>query len=65
MQIMMVLKAFTDLPLFRAEEVLPPFRGQKGAIWYLGHSDDLDRSVNKIRDRVGMPHMSSVDANPI
>lgn len=55
-------KAFTDLPLFRAAEVYLNFAEAKAELGTLTQ-DDLDRSVNKIRDRVGMPHMSMVDAN--
>ena len=55
-------KAFTDVPLFRAAEVYLNFAEAKAELGTLTQQD-LDKSVNKIRDRVGMPHMSMTDAN--
>lgn len=55
-------KAFTDVPLFRAAEVYLNFAEAKAELGTLTQQD-LDKSVNKIRDRVGMLHMSMTDAN--
>lgn len=55
-------KAFTDVPLFRAAEVYLNFAEAKAELGTLTQPD-LDKSVNKIRDRVGMQHLSMTDAN--
>lgn len=56
------LKAITDYPLFRAAEVYLNFAEAKAELGTLTQTD-LDKSVNKLRDRVNMPHLSMADAN--
>ncbi len=56
------LKAITDYPLFRAAEVYLNFAEAKAELGTLTQAD-LDKSVNKIRDRVNMPHLSMSAAN--
>ena len=51
-----------DLIIFRAAEILLNYAealAESGALTQA----DLDLSVNKLRDRVGMPHLSLADAN--
>lgn len=55
-------KAFTDIPIFRTAEVYLNFAEAKAELGTLTQGD-LDKSVNKIRDRVSMPHLSMTDAN--
>lgn len=59
------LKAITDYPLFRAAEVYLNFAEAKAELGTLTQAD-LDKSVNKIRDRVKMAHLnlSAANANP-
>ena len=54
-----------DLIMFRAAEVLLNFAEAKAEAGTLTQAD-LDQSVNKLRDRVGMPHlmMAAANANP-
>lgn len=56
------LKAITDYPLFRAAEVYLNFAEAKAELGTLSQAD-LDKSVNKLRDRVNMPHLSMTVAN--
>ena len=56
------LKAITDYPLFRAAEVYLNFAEAKAELGTLSQID-LDKSINKIRDRVGMPHLNMLAAN--
>jgi len=51
-----------DFPIFRTAEVYLNFAEAKAELGTLVQQD-LDRSVNKLRDRVGMPHLSLADAN--
>lgn len=51
-----------DLIIMRAAEVYLNFAEAKADAGTLTQ-DDLDISVNKIRDRAGMPHLSMADAN--
>lgn len=51
-----------DLPLFRTAEVYLNFAEAKAELGTL-EQDDLDRSVNLLRDRVKMPHLKMDDAN--
>ncbi|MCG6188385.1 RagB/SusD family nutrient uptake outer membrane protein [Maribellus maritimus] len=51
-----------DLPLFRFAEVLLNYAEAKAELGTLTQND-LDISVNKLRDRVNMPHMSLAEAN--
>ncbi len=51
-----------DIPVFRLAEVYLNFAEAKAELGTLTQ-DDLDRSVNLIRDRVGMPHLKMTDAN--
>ena len=54
-----------DLIIFRAAEVLLNFAEAKAEAGTLTQAD-LDASVNKLRDRVGLPHlnMEAANANP-
>lgn len=58
-------KAYTDFPLFRAAEVYLNFAEAKAELGTLTQAD-LDKSINKIRDRIKMPHMelTYVNSNP-
>ena len=58
-------KAFTDWSLFRAAEVYLNYAEAKAELGTLTQND-LDISINKIRDRARMPHlnMSAANANP-
>ena len=51
-----------DLIIFRAGEVLLNFAEAKAEAGTLTQAD-LDNSVNKLRDRVGMPHLNMATAN--
>ena len=51
-----------DLIIFRAAEVMLNYAEALADAGTLTQ-DDLDLSVNKLRDRVGMPHLSMADAN--
>lgn len=55
-------KAITDYPLFRAAEVYLNFAEAKAELGTLTQAD-LDKSINKIRDRASMPHLSLTYAN--
>ncbi len=55
-------KSYTDFPLFRAAEVYLNFAEAKAELGTLTQAD-LDKSINKIRDRAKMPHMDMVTAN--
>lgn len=58
-------KSNNDLSIFRTAEVYLNFAEAKAELGTLTQND-LDKSVNKLRDRVGMPHlnMSTANANP-
>lgn len=45
-----------DIPLYRYAEVLLNFAEAKAELGIITQ-DDLDRSINVLRDRVGMPHL--------
>ena len=49
-------KGSTDLPIFRAAEVYLVYAEALAELGTLTQSD-LDMSLNKVRDRVGMPHL--------
>ena len=51
-----------DLIIFRAGEIFLNFAEAKAELGTLTQAD-LDKSVNKLRDRVGMPHMNLEAAN--
>lgn len=51
-----------DLPLFRFAEVLLNFAEAKAELGTLTQTD-LDMSINKLRDRVNMPHLILTNAN--
>lgn len=55
-------KALTDFPLFRAAEVYLDFAEAKAEMGTLTQAD-LDKSVNMIRARAGMPNLNMADAN--
>lgn len=54
-----------DIPVYRLAEVMLNYAEAKAELGTLTQ-DDLDISINKIRDRVDMPHlnMASANANP-
>jgi starch-binding outer membrane protein, SusD/RagB family len=54
--------SYNDIILFRYAETLLIYAEAKAELGSLTQ-DDLDLSVNKIRDRVGMPHLDLVAAN--
>ena len=58
-------KGSTDLPIFRAAEVYLVYAEALAELGTLTQSD-LDISLNKVRDRVGMPklQMETANANP-
>ena len=58
-------KSYNDMPVFRLAEVYLNYAEAKAELGSLTQ-DDLDVSVNKLRDRVGMPHMDmeAANANP-
>ena len=51
-----------DLIIFRAAEVMLNFAEAKAEAGTLNQAD-LDKSVNRLRDRVGMPHLDMAAAN--
>lgn len=51
-----------DLPVFRLAEVMLNFAEAKAELGTLTQ-EDLDKSVNEIRDRVNMPHLDMAQAN--
>jgi len=55
-------KAYLDLVIFRSAEVYLNFAEAKAELGTLTQAD-LDRSVKKIRDRVGMPLLNMSEAN--
>ncbi|MCR5519474.1 MAG: RagB/SusD family nutrient uptake outer membrane protein, partial [Bacteroidales bacterium] len=58
-------RSYNDLPIFRLGEAYLVFAEAKAELGTLTQGD-LDKSVNKLRDRVGMPHldMAAANANP-
>lgn len=58
-------KSYTDFPLFRTAEVYLNFAEAKAELGTLTQPD-LDKSINKIRNRAGMPdlEMSEANSNP-
>ncbi len=58
-------KSYNDLPLFRTAEVYLNYAEAKAELGTLTQAD-LDMSIKKIRDRVGMPNidMAAANANP-
>ena len=58
-------KSQNDIPLFRAAEVMLNFAEAKAELGTLTQAD-LDKSVKKIRERVGMPNidLATANANP-
>ena len=55
-------KSYTDFPLFRTAEVYLNFAEAKAELGTLTQAD-LDKSINKLRDRVNMPHLNLSYAN--
>lgn len=59
--------AFNDLPIFRTAEIYLNFAEALAELEDKGTrqitQSDLDKSVNKLRDRVGMPGMNLMEAN--
>ncbi|MBO6169593.1 MAG: RagB/SusD family nutrient uptake outer membrane protein [Bacteroidales bacterium] len=55
-------KSYNDLPVFRLGEAMLVLAEAKAELGTITQSD-LDKSVNKLRDRVGMPHMDLAQAN--
>lgn len=54
--------SYNDLIIFRLGEIYLNYAEAKAELGTLTQ-DDLDRSVNRLRDRVGMPHMNLSEAN--
>ncbi|HEY0666593.1 MAG TPA: RagB/SusD family nutrient uptake outer membrane protein [Sphingobacteriaceae bacterium] len=54
--------SYFDLILFRYAEALLIYAEAKAELGTLTQAD-LDKSVNKLRDRVGMPHLNLANAN--
>lgn len=54
--------SYNDIILFRYAESLLIYAEAKAELGTLTQAD-LDKSVNKLRERVGMPHMNMADAN--
>jgi len=55
-------KSYNDMPVFRLAEVYLNYAealAERGTL----SQEDLDNSVNKLRDRVGMPHLEMEAAN--
>ncbi len=48
--------SYNDLPLMRLGEILLIYAEAKAELGTLTQ-DDLDKTINRLRDRVGMPHM--------
>lgn len=55
-------QAYNDLPIFRLGEVYLNYAEAKAELGTLTQAD-LNKSVNLLRDRVGMPHMNMTNAN--
>lgn len=55
-------KSYNDLPIFRTAEVLLNYAEAKAELGTLTQSD-IDISIKKLRDRVGMPNLNMADAN--
>ena len=55
-------KSTNDIPVYRLAGVMLDFAEAKAELGSLTQND-LDKSINKIRDRAGMPHLSLEDAN--
>ncbi|WP_301703727.1 RagB/SusD family nutrient uptake outer membrane protein [uncultured Parabacteroides sp.] len=53
-------KSYTDLPLIRYAEILLMYAEAKAELGELTQ-DDVDRTINLLRDRVGMPRASLAD----
>jgi len=54
--------AYNDIIIFRLGETLLILAEAKAELGTLTQAD-LDKTVNKLRDRVGMPHLNMADAN--
>ncbi|MCW9707682.1 RagB/SusD family nutrient uptake outer membrane protein [Fodinibius salsisoli] len=54
--------SYNDVILFRYAEALLIYAEAKAELGTLTQAD-LDMSINKLRDRVGMPHLNMADAN--
>ena len=55
-------KSYNDLPIFRTAEVLLNFAEAKAELGTLTQ-EDINFSIKKLRDRVGMPNLILADAN--
>lgn len=53
---------YTSLPIYRYAEVLLAYAEAKAELGQLTQ-DDLDKTINKLRDRVSMPHLDMAIAN--
>ena len=54
--------SYNDMPVFRLGEVYLNYAEAEAELGRLTQSD-LDRSINRLRDRVGMPHLDMEAAN--
>lgn len=56
------INSYNDIIIFRYAEALLVFAEAKAELGTLTQAD-LDKSINKLRDRVGMPHLDLATAN--
>lgn len=55
-------KSYNDLPIFRLAEVYLNYAEAKAELGTI-RQDDLDKSINLLRDRVNMPHLKLADCD--
>ena len=55
-------KSYNDMPVFRLAEVYLNYAEAKAELGTLTQ-EDLDKSINLLRDRVGMPHLDMAASN--
>ncbi len=55
-------KSYNDMPVFRLAEVYLNYAEAKAELGTLTQ-EDLDKSINLLRDRVGMPHLDMTASN--
>lgn len=55
-------KSYNDLCVFRLGEVYLNYAEAKAEYGNISQ-EDIDRTINLLRDRVGMPHLNAVEAN--
>ncbi|MBI6118015.1 RagB/SusD family nutrient uptake outer membrane protein [Salegentibacter maritimus] len=55
-------RSYNDLMIYRYSEVLLNYAEAKAELGIIAQAD-IDKSINKLRDRVGMPHLDIASAN--